>query len=216
VSITERYDALRELVSDAADFWRDLFAGDRHSGFTRWAIAGLPLDPTRLKAIPPDWLDRHPPTDTKRSSPFFPLITHGYYAENLAQLAARTLDLEATDVDALAKVHELRTKGWSSFEGRYGPKGMALALVAGVSVLAAQVPRQLFTRVGWDYGLYRILIFSVFAVAIILLGVLWLIVRADFGTTKRVDALLEAVLAHLAIMYARGDDPRKPSPGHSA
>jgi hypothetical protein len=180
---------------------------DRYSATSRWFVAGLPWDPSLLRAPPQDWLDRRPPTDAEKKNAFFPLVTNGYFAEGLARLSARTFNLDATDVDALAKIHELRAKGWASFE-RYAPRGLALALVAGVSVLAAQVPEELFARAGWDYGLYRIAVFSVFAAAILVLAGLWIAVRASVGAERRANALCEAVLTHLAIMYVRGDDPR--------
>lgn len=97
---------------------------------------------------------------------------------------------------------------------RFAPKGIALALLAGLSVLAAQVPEELFERAGWDYGLYQIVVFSVFTVSILLLGVVWLVSRATSAQFRRGDALCEAALTHLAIMYARGEDPGKP--GHFA
>ena len=76
------------------------------------------------------------------------------------------------------------------------------------SFLASQVPKELFDRIGWNYGTYRIVVFSVLVFAIVLLVWLWAGTRAVTGRETRVSAICEAVLTYLTIMYERGEDPR--------
>jgi hypothetical protein len=85
-------------------------------------------------------------------------------------------------------------------------------VLAGASFLASQVPEQLFDRLGWDYGLYRIVVFATLALAILLLLLFWLASREETGRADRAAALCGAVLTYLEIFYEQGEDPRHTAP----
>jgi hypothetical protein len=210
-SLSERLDALTALAAEAHDLWEQRFEPDRTSAYAKWvakwALASWPFDPTSrmfASADSPTYEQVKRRLEGRKSDPLWPVVAQPYWVEHFAHAAWQTLQLNAADVEALIKLQALRTNAQSRRD-RLRPRARLAGLFLAASLVASQVPKELFERLGWDYGAFRIAVFGVVAVSTLLLGVFWASTRIEYARETRISQIVDGVLTYLKIEYDRNE-----------
>ncbi len=176
-SLSGTYDALVDEVKRAISL--DL---RRHGRVVRWVSCRLPP-----QLLP--YLDRRGTrpareraarrlSEVERTDPLFSVVTAPYFIEALARHVLSRFALTQEQVEALAKLHELRNEHQERVTRFFTLRPVRTALLAGVAIVATQLPKETFDTLGWSnrtYGWYRLALFTLLVIGIvgITLAVRW-------------------------------------------